>query len=172
MATGTPYDATTKVLIEEYAEDRIAFLGFPPGAVSLIDADLATVTTEADRFIRVDPVGAPGQTSYIVHIELQSGDMTDLPLRTLRYNVLGAERTGLPVESVAVLLRPATKWRAVTGRLELPGAVTASGPAGAVLCRRLYFERLETQRNVSGVSISGGRTNDGIRDIPENPARR
>ena len=83
MASGTPYDATTKVLIEEYAEDWIAFFGFPPGAVSLVDADLATVTTEADRFIRVDPLA---QTSYIVHIELQSGDMTDLPLRTLRYN--------------------------------------------------------------------------------------
>lgn len=138
MPTGTSYDATTKVLVEEYAADWIAFLGFPVGAVSLVDADLATVTTEADRFIRVDPAnGDP----YIVHIELQTGDMTDLPLRILRYNVLAAERNRVPVESGAVLLRPPARWREVTGTLALPGV---AGAAPAVSFRYQVVRVFET----------------------------
>jgi hypothetical protein len=157
MATATPYDATTKVLVEEFAADWIAYFGFPTGTVSLVDADLATVTTEADRFIRVDPPADArtvppdaAQAPYVVHIELQSGDMTDLPLRTLRYNVLGAEKTGVPVESVAVLLRPATRWREVTGDLELPGAEPISRPVVSFRYRVLRVWETPPSRFLTG----------------------
>jgi hypothetical protein len=49
-----PFDATTKTLVENYPQDWIACLNLPMGAVSVTDADLATITTEADRVLRVE----------------------------------------------------------------------------------------------------------------------
>ena len=43
-----PYDAVTKRLIEMRPADWVAFLDLPPGDVSLVDADLSTITLQAD----------------------------------------------------------------------------------------------------------------------------
>ncbi|MBC8135950.1 MAG: hypothetical protein H8F28_08710, partial [Fibrella sp.] len=58
-----PYDAVTKRLIELRPAEWVRFLGLPPGNVSLVDADLSTITSYADRIIRVDTDAG----SYLVH---------------------------------------------------------------------------------------------------------
>ena len=70
-----PYDAVTKRLIEMRPADWVAFLGLPPGEVSLVDADLSTITFYADPIIRVD---SPDR-SYLVHNELESGKSEKSP---------------------------------------------------------------------------------------------
>jgi hypothetical protein len=63
-AVTKPYDAATKSLIERHPADWLRVLGMPTGTVEVIDADLATVTTEADRVLRVTDV----ETPYLAHI--------------------------------------------------------------------------------------------------------
>ena len=46
------FDATTKQIVEVNPQDWLALLGFPRLPVEVIDADLATVTTDADRILR------------------------------------------------------------------------------------------------------------------------
>lgn len=59
--------------------------------IDVIDADLATVSAEADKVFRVhDP--AP----WLMHFELQVSYDSDLPLRVLRYNVLLRSGTVCP----------------------------------------------------------------------------
>lgn len=112
-----PYDATTKNLVEARPEDWLEFVGLstPAGQkATVIDADLATVTTDADRVIRI---GEPPQR--LAHLEFESGkDTSHLPERLLRYNVLLDYRYGLPVESTAILLRRESDSPRLTGRIE------------------------------------------------------
>jgi len=110
----TPFDATTKELVRFQPADWLALLGLPPAPCELVDADLATVSTEADRLIRVN--SAP---PYLVHIEFQAGhDGHAVPGRMLRYNVLSGEQTGLSVLSFVILLRPEADSPALTGNVE------------------------------------------------------
>lgn len=55
----TPFDATTKELVRLHPEDWLVLLGLPAAPCKVIDADLATVSTEADRLIRVPRQIAP-----------------------------------------------------------------------------------------------------------------
>jgi predicted transposase YdaD len=106
-----PYDATTKDLLETAPADWLAFLGHPaPGRVRLIDADLSTVTTAADKVFLVEE-----DPPWLLHLELQSGADASLPRRVLKYNVLLAERHGLPVSSSVVLLRAGAGGPELTG---------------------------------------------------------
>jgi predicted transposase YdaD len=50
----TPFDAITKELVRFQSEDWPALLGLPPEFCALVDTDLATVSTEADRLTRVN----------------------------------------------------------------------------------------------------------------------
>ena len=110
----TPFDATTKELVRFQPEDWLALLGLPPEPCELVDADLATVSTEADRLIRVNSANP-----YLVHIEFQAGhDGHAVPGRMLRYNVLAGEQTGLSVLSYVMLLRPEADSPALTGNVE------------------------------------------------------
>jgi hypothetical protein len=96
-----PYDATIKDLLETAPADWLSFLGHPTVApVRLIDADLSTVTTQADKVFRIDEA-----YPWLLHLELQTGRDGLLPWRARKYNALLAERHGLPVSSVIVLLR-------------------------------------------------------------------
>jgi hypothetical protein len=96
-----PYDAAPKRLIELRPADWVRFLGLPLGPVSLVDADLSTVSAAADRMIRVD-ADAP----YLVHNELESGkDTSRVPDRLFRYNAEADFKFGLPVLSHVFLLR-------------------------------------------------------------------
>ena len=84
-----------------------------------MEADLSAVSARADRMIRVDP--DPPGPSYLLHIEFESGGNTAaVPVRALRYNVLGTYEFGLPTVSLIVLLRPTSDNIALTGVLEYP----------------------------------------------------
>jgi hypothetical protein len=110
-----PYDAVTKRLIEMRPEGWVAFLDLPPGDVSLIDADLSTITSYADRIIRVDTAGG----SYLVHNELESGkDTADLPLRLFHYNSSTLYKMRLPVVSTVFLLHKGANSPRITGTFE------------------------------------------------------
>ena len=64
-----PYDATLKYLVESYPNDWLALAGFGPGErVDLIDANLSTITAEADKVLRVD-----GAEPWLAHVEFQTG---------------------------------------------------------------------------------------------------
>jgi hypothetical protein len=110
-----PFDATTKDLLEADPVAWMAYLGLDvQGAVNVIDSDLSTVTTEADKVFRLD-----GPESYLVHVEMQSSADATLPRRLLRYNVLLDYRHDMRVWSVAVLLRPEAEASTLTGSLAL-----------------------------------------------------
>ncbi len=113
-----PYDAVTKRLIELRPADWVAFLRLPEGDVSLVDADLSTVTSYADRIIRVDTGGG---ASYLVHNELESGkDTATVPLRLFHYNASALYKTGLPVVSTVFLLHKGANSPKITGAFDVP----------------------------------------------------
>src|SRR5688500_1213293 len=105
------FDATTKELVEADPLAWLRYVGLPGTFVKLDNADLATVTAEADRFLRVrDP-------DYLAHLELQLSYELDMGDRMLRYSVLGYVKHNLPVVSVLVLLRPEAGGPALTGQV-------------------------------------------------------
>jgi predicted transposase YdaD len=79
-----PFDATTKTLLEARPANQAAFLGVPADEVALINADLSTVTTSADKVLRV----RSAQGDRILHLEFQSSTDADLPGRLNCYNGL------------------------------------------------------------------------------------
>ncbi len=106
-----PFDATLKELVESYPDDWLAVLGITPaGPVRLIDADLSTITTQADKIMRID---AP--KPWLMHIDLQASRDPTLDRRSLKYNVLAHDRHVLPVRTVIVLLRPEADAPNLTG---------------------------------------------------------
>src|SRR4051812_19544431 len=54
------------------------------GPVVVMDCDLSTIGTEADKVLRVDDPRGP----YVVHLVFQSGYERMFPARLLRYNAL------------------------------------------------------------------------------------
>ena len=105
-----PFDAATKHLLEAQPSAWLDYLGLPGTHAQLVEADLTTVTAEADKVLRVDDT-----VPYLAHIEFQSGYETDLGERVLHYNVLLFYRHRLPVQSVVVLLRREADGPEVTG---------------------------------------------------------
>ena len=82
--------------------DQVALGRLPAGtALVIVDADLSTVSTAADKLVRVD-----GPEPYAAHAEFQSGPDPNLDRRVMVYNVLARHRLDLPVWSVVFLLRP------------------------------------------------------------------
>lgn len=124
----TPFDATTKTLVDFRPEDWVRFLGLPFTDCQVIDSDLATVSTEADRLIEVQ-----GETPFVAHIEFQSGhDGAAIPERLLRYNGIAVLKTGRSVLSYAILLKPEADSPRLVGVLEL------SRPDGSAYLRFEY----------------------------------
>ena len=108
-----PFDATTKYLIENRPRDLLTYAGLPDAEVEVLDADLSTVTADADKILRVltpEP--------FLAHAETQSGPDATLEDRTLRYNVLTGFQHKLPVLSLVILLRPEADYPHLTGNLE------------------------------------------------------
>jgi len=94
-----PFDATVKELVTAHPADWLTQLGVPITAPpEVLSAELSTVSAAADTLIKVGKL--------VVHIDLESGPDEHLARRMLLYNVLAHRHTGLPVHSVAVLLRP------------------------------------------------------------------
>jgi hypothetical protein len=106
-----PFDATLKELIETYPGDWLAPLNLTAsGPITVIDADLSTVTTEADKIIRVDD-----PEPWLLHIDLQASWDGTLARRALKYNVLAHDRHELPVHTALILLRPEADAAHLTG---------------------------------------------------------
>jgi hypothetical protein len=106
-----PFDATLRELIENYPGDWLAPLELTAtGRITVIDADLSTVTTQADKIIRVDD-----PEPWLLHIDLQASWEGSLDRRALKYNVLAHDRHELPVHSALVLLRPEADATSLTG---------------------------------------------------------
>lgn len=109
-----PFDVTTKQLLEVRPADWLEYVGWKPhGSVQLVDADLATVTAEADKVLRVNDA-----QPWLAHIEMQATYERRLGRRMLRYNVLLDDRHDLPVESVVILLRPRADGPEITGNVQ------------------------------------------------------
>ncbi len=91
----------------------------PASAVEVIDADISTVSGAADKVLRVH-----GPPDEILHFDFQTGPDASKPCKLNLYNSVLEDRTGLPVRTVFVLLRPSAFLRAYTGRYEqaLPNA--------------------------------------------------
>lgn len=109
-----PFDATLKSLVRNHPADWLRHLGVPFTAhPTVLDADLSAVSAAADTLIRVG--------SRVVHIDLEAGPDDELATRMLLYNVLAHRQTGLPVRSVAVLLRSNAVRANLTDRVEYEG---------------------------------------------------
>ncbi len=108
-----PFDATLKGLVEQFPHDWLAqFAGPATGAVEVVDADLSTVTAQADRVLLVRD-----SEPWIFHLELQSSRDPSLARRMLRYHALLHHRHGLPVHSLVLLLRPEADDTHLTGEV-------------------------------------------------------
>lgn len=111
-----PFDATTKYLMETHPRDLLDYIGLSAiedYEVEAIDADLSTVTADADKILRVG-----GPEPFLAHVEAQSGPDSTVDERTLHYNVLMGWRHKLPVLSVLLLLRPEADSPRLTGNLQ------------------------------------------------------
>jgi predicted transposase YdaD len=109
-----PFDATVKDLLEAYPADWPECFGLPrPTSVEVVDADLSTVTPEADKVLRIN-----GSVSSLFHLEWQTTYDPELSLRVLRCNVLLRHRHGLPVYSAVVLLRPEADGPGMSGSVQ------------------------------------------------------
>ncbi len=108
-----PFDPTLKHLFEARPIDGLRYVGLSvTDPVAVIDADLSTVSAEADKVIRVG-----GDNPWLAHLECQANYERRLGNRMLRYNVLLGDRHDLPVDSTVILLRPQADGPAMTGRL-------------------------------------------------------
>lgn len=113
-AVHKPFDSTLKELAERRPRPWMSLLlGRPVGDVQVINADLSTITAEADKLFRV---GDP--RPWIVHTEFETSYKADAPHKGLRYSVLARSRHELPVQTIFVLLRPGADGDAFTGTLE------------------------------------------------------
>lgn len=105
------FDATPKFLLELGPRDWLALIGRPTSApVTIEDADLSTVTSQADKILRV---GEP--SPWLVHFEPFSGRDPDAPRRMCRYSILAEVKFNLPVWTVVILLRPEADSPELTG---------------------------------------------------------
>src|SRR4051794_8685749 len=110
-----PYDVSTRSLVEDYPETWLAYLGIvPDGPVSVLDANLSTVSAEADKVIRID-----GPVPLLVHLEMQTSADPTLARRLLRYNAMIDLTHDARVRSVLILLRPQADRADLTGVLDL-----------------------------------------------------
>jgi predicted transposase YdaD len=133
-----PYDATTKYLVETYPRDWLSYLGIPTtGRVTVIDADLSTVTAEADKVLRIEE-----PEPIVVHLEFQSSYDRTMGRRLFRYNGMLHHDHEVPVLSVVVLLRPSADGPAMSGAYHV--ALSGRSPHITVeyLVRRVWQEQV------------------------------
>jgi predicted transposase YdaD len=109
-----PFDATAK---ERFAKNPRAWLelllSHKVGEVKVVNADLSTITSQADQLLRVKE-----RKPWMAHVEFQTSPSIRLPLRIQRYNILAHYKHNLPVRSILVLLRPEADGPTLTGHLQ------------------------------------------------------
>lgn len=109
-----PFDASSKFFISLGLRDWLTLIGRPTNAeVVELDTDLSTVSTAADKVIRVNDADPS-----IEHIEVQANHDGDLPIRVCRYGILLLYENRIPINSTVVLLRPAADGPELTGLYE------------------------------------------------------
>ncbi len=112
-----PFDAATKRLVEAGPAAWLVYAGLAGERAELIDTDLTTITSQADRILRVY------NPDYLAHLELQGAYLKGYGDDTLRYNALACTRYRLPVQSVVILLRKEADGPAMSGvvHYKVPG---------------------------------------------------
>ncbi len=96
-----PYDAVTKFLFDNFLADWLEFsTRRASGRVEIIDADLATVTADADKVVRVED-----SQPWLFHVELQASRDDRLGERLHWYNALLEYKHQLSVHTQLILLR-------------------------------------------------------------------
>ena len=109
-----PIDASVKHLVTEWLPDWLPLSGRrADGPVEVIDADLSTVTAQADKVLRVG-----GDPPWLLHLELQSYRDPELAARVHHYNALLEYRHGAPVWSAVVVLNRPADHATLTGVFE------------------------------------------------------
>lgn len=115
-----PFDASLSTLIDECPADWAGYLaaltGVTPGPFSPVETDISR-TVQADRAFRID-----GPSPEVVHLEMQSSSRLNIPRDLLRYNSILHHSTGLPVQSVLMLLRRSARASDQTGLYEVRAA--------------------------------------------------
>ncbi len=135
------FDATLKDLIQAYPGDWLRHLSVPiTDDIEILSPDLSAVTAMADTLLRAG--------ERVIHIDVESGPDDNLASRLLLYNILAHRATGLPVHSVAVLLRSNAKASSLTGEL-----VYGPQPSGEV---RFRFEVVRVWERPMGNLFAGG----------------
>ncbi len=165
-----PFDADLNALIDAHLADWAAYLsarlGLPGGPAEPLDTDLST-TRQADRLFRIN-----GPVPFALHLELESGGRLGIPEDLLRYNVAARKTTGLPVQSVVVMLRPKATATDLTGRLDLPDAAGAVYLTFRYAVVRLWQEPLEPLLSAGpGLIPLALLTNEAAADLPAAVAR-
>jgi len=107
------FDAILKTMLEAGPPDWPRLIGEPESEVRVIDADFSTVSGAADKVLHI-----LGPEEWILHFEFQVGPDAAKPRKINLYNSVLEDRTGLPVRSVLILLRPEAYLRAYSGRYE------------------------------------------------------
>lgn len=108
-----PFDVTTKQLVEADPQAWVEYVGLPAAEVEIIDADLSTITPEADKVLRVNAA-----RPYLLNIEFQASYEEDLPERGLLYSVVERKRHNLRVKMAVILLRPEADGPRMTGQIQ------------------------------------------------------
>ncbi|MDB5391136.1 MAG: hypothetical protein JWM11_6782 [Planctomycetaceae bacterium] len=108
------YDVVLKKLLAEDLTAWASLLGIEGTAsLTLVDTGFQTVQATVDKLILVQ-----GESSWLIHIEFQSGYHAKIGLRMVRYSGLIEHDMGLPVQSVLILLSPDADGFACTGIVE------------------------------------------------------
>lgn len=117
------FDPVLKDVADAYPADWVGLLqrllGLPVGGdIEIVQPNLPTGTVEADRVYRLS---VPGP--MLLHTEWESSSELGRPDRFLLYNTLLTRQTGLPVQTVVVLVRREANSSDLVGTLTrmLPG---------------------------------------------------
>jgi predicted transposase YdaD len=139
-----PFDVALKHLVEADPGEWPALLRRPRAPVTVVDADIATVSGAADKVLRVE-----AREPYLLHLDFVAGhDAAALPLKLNVRNTLLEYRHGLPVLSVAVLLRPEADSPALTG--ERRRALSGEEPYNHFRYEVVRVWRLDAEQLLTG----------------------
>jgi predicted transposase YdaD len=107
-----PFDVVMKRIVEDDPIGLLHFAGLSGGYAEPFDAELATISPQADYILRVH------EPDYLAHFEFLSAYKADIGRRMLLYAALAHYNHELPVESVLILLRNEADGRFASGAVE------------------------------------------------------
>jgi len=111
-----PFDNITRHLLSFDTPSWARFIGIETTQAELCNADLSTVTSQADAVVLL---GAEKRKA--AHVEIQASYDSKIGERLNLYNALAWRALDVPVASYVVLLRPEADGPAMTGVLRQVG---------------------------------------------------